>query len=982
MDRIWTRIGQVVAKRTVLVLVLVVVITAVLAGGLARLDFATGQDSYIDKNSTEAKDNERYQNLFGGESMVVLFTVPEGGTVVDLFTEENLARFEQLDATLHEPDKGLEAVITPVTALRWTQDLITSGAATRILTGAIAREPDPAAAALRQDDAGLTLARLAAAGEQSFANPAWLRFLLFDNTGFSQGENGQVVPPADAELSIRKPLLTFFPDTTHALAIAIVKGNASLDELATGSDSVKDAVAAQAFEGAEVIVTGTPTFLTDINDYLQKGMLTLGLIAVGVMLVVLAIVFRVRWRLLPLLAVLVGIAWGFGVFGYLGIDLSLVTIAGLPILIGVGVEFAIQIHNRVEEECVLDRETNPFGETARQLGPPMTVATISAVISFLVMRISRVPMIQDFGVLLAVGIVMLLITGIVVPLAVLGARERKRPTTSVRSGVTERILHWLGSLPSAAVVPLVAIAVVIPIAGLVLERDSEIESDPINWADQSTDTIRNARQLEHDVDFATTLGIFIETSGTEANGIFTDQLAAFVHDFVERELTAEGGTLVQASSLVSTVSYLIEVPGTSSLPPTGTDVLEAYTVAPPDIQRLLVGSDGNAAQVLFQVGPSSLEERAGLVERLEVSIAQPGTEDAALPSNAAATPAGLAIVGVGLLNNLTANRVQLTIVALLLVAGWLVFRYGDLARAALTMVPVLLAVGGSATLVSLLGITLSPLTTVGGPLVIATCAEFSALLTGRYVEGRRAGLTPSEATALASERTGRAFIASALTTIGGFAVLMFAALPLLRNFGAVVTLNVSVAVLSALVVVPPLAKWADERGWFPAAVATPHRLDLSRRRLVAAAGGVVLGAIAVFLIADSVRTETAEAVTAMTVPGTEVPATLPPPTTAPPAGAATTVTLVVTGETLPPGPPEKPTGLVAGTFYDTLTGAGVDPGVARCAADTLVGTTPEADLLAMGIASSPRPEAVNDLIAAAALACGVPQATLDELAGA
>ena len=912
--------------------------------------------------------------------MVVLFTVPEGGTVVDLFTEANLSRFDQLDAALHDPDSGLEAVITPVTALRWTQDLITSGAATRILTGAITREPDPAAATLRQDDAALTLARLAAAGEPSFTNPEWLRFLLFDNTGFSLAD-GQVVAPPDSGLAIRKALLTFFPDPQHAMAIASVNGNATLDELATGSRSVKDAVAAQGFEGADVIVTGTPTFLTDINDYLQEGMLTLGLIAVAVMLIVLGIVFRVRWRLLPMLAVLVGIVWGFGLFGYLGIDLSLVTIAGLPILIGVGVEFAIQVHNRVEEECVLDRDTNPFGETARELGPPMVVATVSAVISFLVMRISRVPMIQDFGVLLSIGIVMLLVTGIVVPLAVLGARERRRPTTEVRTGVTERILHWLGSLPSAAVVPLVVIAIVIPILGLVLERNSEIESDPINWADQSTDTVHNARQLEQDVNFATTLGIFIETSGHDENGIFTDQLAAFVHDFVARELEAEQATLVQASSLVSTVSYLIEVPGTTSLPPTGADVLEAYTVAPPDIQRLLVGSNGNAAQVLFQVGPSSLEERAGLVERLETAIAQPG-DDAALPGNAAATPAGLAIVGVGLLNNLTANRVALTVVALLLVAAWLVFRYGDLARAALTMIPVLLAVGGSATLVALLGITLSPLTTVGGPLVIATCAEFSALLTGRYVEGRRAGLDPSAATALASERTGRAFIASALTTIGGFAVLMFAALPLLRNFGAVVTLNVSVAVLSALVVVPPLARWTDERGWFPAAVAIPHRLDLSPRRIVAAVAGVALVASAAFLIADGVRSEEESVATAVTVPGTETPATLPPPTTAPPPGAATTVTLVATGDTLPPGPPEKPAGLVAGTFFDTLTGAGVDPGVARCAADTLVGTTPEADLLAMGIASSPRPDAVNELLAAAALACGVPQATLDELAAA
>ena len=33
------------------------------------------------------------------------------------------------------------------------------------------------------------------------------------------------------------------------------------------------------------------------------------------------------------------------------------------------------------------------------------------------------------------------------------------------------------------------------------------------------------------------------------------------------------------------------------------------------------------------------------------------------------------------------------------------------------------------------------------------------------------------------------------------------------DFGAVVTLNISVALLSALVILPPLLVWADQRNW-------------------------------------------------------------------------------------------------------------------------------------------------------------------------
>ena len=68
------------------------------------------------------------------------------------------------------------------------------------------------------------------------------------------------------------------------------------------------------------------------------------------MVAVLLLVFRARWRLLALPLVGIGMVWAFGAFGYLGIPFNMVTISGLPILVGLGVDFAIQVHSRHEEE--------------------------------------------------------------------------------------------------------------------------------------------------------------------------------------------------------------------------------------------------------------------------------------------------------------------------------------------------------------------------------------------------------------------------------------------------------------------------------------------------------------------------------------------------------------------------------------------------------------------------------------------------------
>src|SRR5690606_31103718 len=115
-------------------------------------------------------------------------------------------------------------------------------------------------------------------------------------------------------------------------------------------------------------------------------------------------------------------------------------------------------------------------------------------------------------------------------------------------------------------------------------------------------------------------------------------------------------------------------------------------------------------------------------------------------------------------------------------------------------------------------------------LVIATCAEFSVLILGRYIEERQRGLEPEGAAETAALRTGRAFFTSACTTIAGFAVLIISSLPLLSDFGLVVTLSVAIAMLAALVVMPPMMVWVDAKGW----LGTDEQIDPERSMRFAA----------------------------------------------------------------------------------------------------------------------------------------------------
>ncbi|HKH25152.1 MAG TPA: MMPL family transporter, partial [Acidimicrobiales bacterium] len=582
MRRVWAWMGLNFGKHAGIVGAIGLAITLVLGLGATKLDFATGQDSYLNKDEQVYKDNVAYQDLFGGQAMLTLFTMEGGRDVVDLFTPENIEHMQQVDEQLHAVD-GVEAVVTPLTALQFTQNLAvsdsgdpTQSVAGQALLGAREREPDPAAQEVRAADALTTLQRLNAVPEdqRTFENPEWVRFLLFDNRG-----------------EIRKSLRPFFTDETHAQLVTRLVGNASLEDEGTASEQVQDIALAEPFDGAEVTSTGAPVLLKDLNDYLRGGMLTLGAIAAGIMVVILLLLFGVRWRLLPLAVILIGLVWAFGLAGYLGIPLSVVTIAGLPVMLGVGIDYAIQMHSRIEEEVVIDRAAHPIQEASVNLGPALLVVTFDAVFAFLALRFARVPMIRDFGLLLAVGIAVICIASIVVPLAALGIREYRSPTQGkdFSRGNLARLVVWLGSLPTRLALPIAVASAAVFAGGIIVEDDLTIQSDPEQWVNQDSQVIHDIDTVKTETGSSAELGIFVES-----DDLFSDETAAFVTDFANEQLAALPDDLLTASSLVTTVSFLLEMPDTTVLAPTGEDVRRAYDVAPPDIQTALVNPDAGA----------------------------------------------------------------------------------------------------------------------------------------------------------------------------------------------------------------------------------------------------------------------------------------------------------------------------------------------------------------------------------------------------
>jgi predicted RND superfamily exporter protein len=329
---------------------------------------------------------------------------------------------------------------------------------------------------------------------------------------------------------------------------------------------------------------------------------------------------------------------------------------------------------------------------------------------------------------------------------------------------------------------------------------------------QESQVIEDLDRLQAETQSSSELGVFVES-----DPVFTDETVAFVDGFAKRQLTDYPEDLLTASSIVTTVSFLMEIPGAGDVAPLGSEVEAAYEVAPVDVQLSTANLDAGALNVIFRTGASSLDDRAEVVREIRDTVDPPeGIE---------ATPSGLAVVGVGLIDNLEANRILLTYLAILFVFLFLSVRLRSIIRSLLSLVPVLIAVGVASLVAFALGLKLSPLTAVGGPLVVAVCTEFTSLILLRFVEERRRGYTPRAAVDITATRTGRAFIVSAMTATAGVAVIATSSLPLLRDFGIIVAMNVAVALISALVVLPPMLVWADKRRWVSRGLVPSSVLD-------------------------------------------------------------------------------------------------------------------------------------------------------------
>ncbi|SFM18083.1 hypothetical protein SAMN04488696_0219 [Methanolobus profundi] len=760
IKNIFEKLGVFIEDNTVPIILIALLLIIISFQGAQLIGMASGTDTFVDKNSKLYQDYDHlYLNLFGTESIVMMV---EGSDVTD---PEILKAFDRAYTSISNIPSVVD-VTSPSTVIKQAN---------------------------------------------------------YQMTGRSKIPDDAATIDAIIDSSMPSSLIT---DDTHATMYVVVEG--------TASDSTKEEIlreveisVRQANFPADynVIVTGDPAFSIAMNEEMNTSMGLLLLLSVLLMVVVLYLVFKhVRWRLLPLPIVLVGIIFTFGAMGFLDIPMSMVSMSAFPVLIGLGIDYAIQFHNRIEEELARgESEEEAIIDTVKHTGPAVLIALIITALGFFSLFTSTVPMIQDFGKLLMIGIIMCFISSLFLGVTILYGFDklsrynilgklglkRKNDGSNAHSSATidpedhdpdflEKALKGIATFSMKNPVIILAVAGSLCLGGLYVDTMVPIQTDTETFVPQDMPALLELQHMGEILGGDDQLNLIIKTDDN------TDpDLLEWIDDFSEHEV--EGRSHIDGSS---SIVDLVKEANSGTIPDSSAEVAAIYEqLSDSQKETYLEGNNIillnlNIGNAMSELGLEGIEALGDVVEEDLVWMAPP-------PGNSV-TITGHSMVFVAVISALTSGRSLMTLLGIVLVFCGLLVIYRDFLKAFTPVITMIIVVGWSGGLMYYTGMEYTPMTATLGALILGVGSEYAILMMERYFEERDKGADPELAMQEASVKIGKAIVTSGLTTVFGFSALIASPFSITSNFGVITVMDVVLALLATFVIFPPVIVTLDK----------------------------------------------------------------------------------------------------------------------------------------------------------------------------
>ncbi len=677
-----------------------------------------------------------------------------------------------------------------------------------------------------------------------------------------------VFDPSKSSGTPKQRFAYLFPSPDAALVTVRLKAGLSEAQRSHTISLIRQATAMSQWHmanGESYSVTGEPVIVSDLTHSITSSIELLLIAVLLVMAVVLSLIFKGRPRLLPLGIALLATALTFGALALSGSSLTMASVAVLPVLVGLSVDYAIQFQSRVQEALqdgaasVLDA----IRQAAAQGAPTIATAALASIGGLLVLMLSPVPMVRGFGLLLVLGIALAFLCALTAGSAVLvlmGARggtgprleveaftrpgdatqggdvvfanegalrarargafgDVARPVSSAWQGARELLTDNPATrfvsgaaLGYAVRRPRRVLGVGLALAALGwgLDTQTQVQTDIAKLAPQSLSSLHSLSALERATGVGGEIDLLVNSSALTKPAT-VEWMSRYESAVLKRFGYSQGkgcghAPLCPAFSLPD----LFQSEAGASAKLTEKQVHGVLAAIPTYFSQDVISSDRRSATLAFGIRAMPLQQQQQVIEGMRAELNPPRGVSAHLVGlSVLAAQAGAQIASPW-------RRVLTLIVALAAVAIILLIAFrGQTRRALVPCAPIVLATGWSALVLFALRIPLNPMSVTLGALVIAISTEFSVLLSERQLQERVAGYSTAQSLRRAYSHTGAAIAASGVTAIAGFGVLTLSEIAMLRDFGFVTLVDLSVSLIGVLVALPAAIAIAEgkERLW-------------------------------------------------------------------------------------------------------------------------------------------------------------------------
>jgi hydrophobe/amphiphile efflux-3 (HAE3) family protein len=198
----------------------------------------------------------------------------------------------------------------------------------------------------------------------------------------------------------------FFSDdrTAVVMYLSVDVGTApdKINKLTTGLE--RDIAKVSPPPGTKIDITGSPQILATVIDLLkQDAVFTFGL-ALLLISIFLIVVFRGRGAL-TILPIILAVSWMYGTMAWLDIPLSIATAGVGALILGLSVEYDVFYVERFEEEFAkLKSYDKALMSAVPKAGYPIIGSSLTTMSGFFALLLAVMPMLQNLGFTLGIGI--------------------------------------------------------------------------------------------------------------------------------------------------------------------------------------------------------------------------------------------------------------------------------------------------------------------------------------------------------------------------------------------------------------------------------------------------------------------------------------------------------------------------------------------------------------------------------------------------